>query len=232
MTTRTSSPTSARLVEHAQVVYLDLRGHGRSDWGYVGAWSFEACADDVRVFCDTVGIARPDCLRTLDGRHLSSCSTARATPDMRLVSSSSRDLHGGTTPRMVEGFSPRCWRNEVAELSRRSYSGEEVSDEQWARVFAAFGAHLPDDEREAHTPQQPSSSNARGMDLMCRLDVVEQLSQVASPTLVSVGALDPVTPVEAAEEIVVHRPKASRSSRSSTERATSPGWTHPNASGR
>ena len=26
-------PDFARLAEHAQVVYLDLRGHGRSDWG-------------------------------------------------------------------------------------------------------------------------------------------------------------------------------------------------------
>ena len=51
-------PDFARLAEHAQVVYLDLRGHGRSDWGEAAAWSFEACADDVRVFCDTIGIAR------------------------------------------------------------------------------------------------------------------------------------------------------------------------------
>jgi Beta-lactamase len=43
---------------HAQVIYLDLRGHGRSAWGDATAWRFETCADDVRVFCDTAGIAR------------------------------------------------------------------------------------------------------------------------------------------------------------------------------
>jgi pimeloyl-ACP methyl ester carboxylesterase len=52
-------PDFARLTEHAQVVYLDLRGHGRSAWGQAAAWSFEACADDIRVFCDTAGITRP-----------------------------------------------------------------------------------------------------------------------------------------------------------------------------
>ena len=52
-------PDFALLAEHAQVVYLDLRGHGRSDWGDAGAWSFETCADDVRVFCDMLGLARP-----------------------------------------------------------------------------------------------------------------------------------------------------------------------------
>jgi pimeloyl-ACP methyl ester carboxylesterase len=44
------------------------------------------------------------------------------------------------------------------------------------------------------------------MELMRRLDILDQLSQVASPTLVSVGGLDPVTPVGAAEEIVIALP--------------------------
>src|SRR5881397_2524392 len=39
-------PDFAPLVEHAQVVYLDLRGHGRSDWGDIATFSFESCADD------------------------------------------------------------------------------------------------------------------------------------------------------------------------------------------
>ena len=51
-------PEFARLTE-AQVVYLDLYGHGRSDWGMPSALSFEAAADLVRDFCDTLGIVRP-----------------------------------------------------------------------------------------------------------------------------------------------------------------------------
>jgi len=52
-------PDFARLSKAAQVVYVDLPGHGRSDWGDPASWSFEACADDVRAFCDEVGIAGP-----------------------------------------------------------------------------------------------------------------------------------------------------------------------------
>src|SRR5262245_40621546 len=52
-------PHFARLTQHAQVVYLDLRDHGRSSRHDATAWSFEACADDLRAFCDTVGISRP-----------------------------------------------------------------------------------------------------------------------------------------------------------------------------
>jgi 3-oxoadipate enol-lactonase len=76
-----------------------------------------------------------------------------------------------------------------------------VPEEEAARVFAAFGPHLPDKEREAHTPQN-LPLNAHGMELIRHLDIVDQLRRVESPTLVCVGELDPVTPVAAAVEIV------------------------------
>jgi pimeloyl-ACP methyl ester carboxylesterase len=101
-------------------------------------------------------------------------------------------------PRMVEGFR-RVAGDEVAEIARRSYAGEEVPDEEWARVFAAFGPQLPDERREARTPKN-LELNSHGMGLIRHLDIVDQLSRIDSPTLVAVGELDPVTPV-AAEEI-------------------------------
>ena len=52
-------PDFARLADQAQVVYLDLRGHGRSGWGPTAEWSFEVCADDIRTFCDALGIEQP-----------------------------------------------------------------------------------------------------------------------------------------------------------------------------
>jgi pimeloyl-ACP methyl ester carboxylesterase len=52
-------PDFARLSTAVQVVYLDLPGHGRSEWGEPARWSFEQSADSVRDFCDTLGIARP-----------------------------------------------------------------------------------------------------------------------------------------------------------------------------
>src|SRR4051794_13727917 len=52
-------PWFGALTDRMQVVYHDLRDHGRSDRGDPAAWTFEACADDVRAFCDTVGLVRP-----------------------------------------------------------------------------------------------------------------------------------------------------------------------------
>jgi pimeloyl-ACP methyl ester carboxylesterase len=88
-------PDFALLAGHAQVVYLDLRGHGRSTWGDAAAWSFEACADDVRAFCDTVGIDRPIVFGHSMGGPIVLLYGARY-PGMRPGSSSNPDSHGGT----------------------------------------------------------------------------------------------------------------------------------------
>jgi pimeloyl-ACP methyl ester carboxylesterase len=197
-------PDFARLAQHAQVVYLDLRGHGRSEWGDAAAWSFEACADDVRVFCDTIGIARPIVFGHSMGGPIVLLYGARHPGHAAgLVVQSG--FARWDPPRVVEGFR-RVAGDEVAEIAGRSYAGEEVPDVEWARVFAAFGPRRPDKEQGARTPQN-LELNTQGMELIRRLDIVDQLSRVEAPTLVCVGELDPVTPVAAAEEIVSALPE-------------------------
>jgi len=186
-------------VEHAQVVYIDLRGHGRSAWGNVAAWSFETCADDIRVFCDTVGIARPIVLGHSMGGPIVLLYGARHPGHAAgLVVQSGFGRFD--VPRLVEGFR-RVAGDEVAEIARRSFRGETVPDEEWSRVSAAFGPRVPDEEQGAR-PRKNLELNSPGMELIRRLDIVDQLRRVDSPTLVSVGELDPVTPIAAAEEVV------------------------------
>ena len=52
-------PSFSDLTVVAQVVWLDLRDHGRSGRHAPEAWSFEVCADDTRAFCDSLGLVRP-----------------------------------------------------------------------------------------------------------------------------------------------------------------------------
>lgn len=40
-------PDFAPLAKHAQVIYLDLRGHGRSDWGDVATFSWPTIVEFV-----------------------------------------------------------------------------------------------------------------------------------------------------------------------------------------
>jgi proline iminopeptidase len=192
-------PDFAPLAERAQVVHLDLRGHGRSDWGDTAEWSFEACADDVRGLCDAVGIARPIVFGHSMGGPIVLLYGARH-PGHAIGLVVQSGFARFDIPRLVEGFR-RVAGDEVAEIAGRSFRGEEVADEEWARVSAAFGPHVPDKEQGAR-PRKNLELNSPGMDIVRRTDIVDQLTAITSPTLVAVGELDPVTPVGAAEEIV------------------------------
>jgi proline iminopeptidase len=192
-------PHFDRLARHAQVLYLDLRGHGRSEWGEAGAWSLEACADDVRALCDALGIERPIVLGHSMGGPIVLLYGARHPGHAGGLVVQSGFARWDMS-RMVEAFR-RVAGDEVAAIAGRSYAGEDVPDEEWARVYAAFGPKLPDPQRQAGVPKN-LELNSHGMGLIRSLDIVGQLGRVDAPTLVSVGELDPVTPVGAAEEIV------------------------------
>jgi proline iminopeptidase len=196
-------PHFAQLTDEAQVVYLDLRDHGRSARHDPAGWSFEACADDLRAFCDTLGIARPVIFghsmggiiaMLLEARHLGRVG------GLILQSTMARfDLD-----RLVAGFR-RFAGDEVAALVRRDYSGDTVNESEWARVFAAFGPVVPSADELARRIRNPNVGST-GMERLRRLDIVTQLKRITCPTLVCVGALDPVTPLAASEEIVAALP--------------------------
>ncbi|HEU4333421.1 MAG TPA: alpha/beta hydrolase, partial [Candidatus Eisenbacteria bacterium] len=198
-------PDFARLAESAQVVYLDLRGHGRSDWGSPVDWSFEACADDVRAFCDALGILRPIVFGHSLGGFVAILYGARHpghAAALVLQSTKGRfDLS-----RIVEEFR-RIGGDEVAAIVRRVYGGDRLSvtPEEWARCAPLFGPRVPGDEEKARIVLN-RDLNAPGLDLMRGFDALDQLGRIACPTLVCVGALDPVTPVAAAREIFERLP--------------------------
>ena len=192
-------PHFSRLAAEAQLVYLDLRDHGRSARHDPADWSFELCADDLRAFCDTIGIVRPIVLGHSMGGWVVALYGARHAGHagaLILQSTMARfDLE-----RLVEGFR-RLGGDEVAELARRDYGGDPVTGAEWAGVFAAFGPHVPSPDELARRIRNPEVG-AAGTALLHELNVLDQLARITCPTLVCVGDLDPVTPVAASREIV------------------------------
>ena len=192
-------PHLGYLTELAQVVYLDLRDHGRSGRHDPTRWSFEVCADDVRAFCDAVGIDRPVVLGHSLGGFVAILYGARHpghAAALVLQSTMARfDLD-----RVTEGFRT-VGGDVVAELARRSYRGDPVTDEEWAKVFAVFGPRVPDPDELARRLGNPDVAGPGG-DRLRELDIVDQLARITCPTLVCVGRLDPITPVAASEEIM------------------------------
>src|SRR5438132_7183123 len=52
-------PLYAPLADVAQIIYLDHRGNGRSDAGPRESWTLAQWGDDVKAFCEALGIVRP-----------------------------------------------------------------------------------------------------------------------------------------------------------------------------
>lgn len=191
-------PDFARLANVAQVVYLDLRGHGRSEWGDPGSWSFERCADDIRAFCDVLGIDRPIVLGHSMGGWIVLLYGARHpghAGGLVLQGTMARfDLE-----RLVEGFR-RAGGDEVADIARRHFGEAAVGADEWAQCFAAFGPNVPDEDQLARRIRNPEVG-LRGMALLRELDAVDLIPRIDCPTLVCVGELEAGTPVEASREI-------------------------------
>jgi proline iminopeptidase len=187
------------LTELAQVVYLDLRGHGRSAPTEAGVWSLERCADDVAAVCDRLGIVKPVVVGHSMGAPVALHYAVRHpghAGGVVVLSGFARWDHA----RLVEGFR-RVAGDGVAALADVSYAGGEVSDEEWDRVFASFGPGVPDEATMARRVGH-SELGAYGMERVRAVDLLDGLGGVQAATLVLVGTEDPVTPVAAAEEIV------------------------------
>ena len=192
-------PDFARLSASAQVVYLDLAGHGRSDWGDPREWTFELAADAVRDFCDAVDIAHPIVLGHSLGGFVALVYAIRHPEHpagLVLQSTFARfDLE-----RIVADFR-RAGGDEIASVAERAYGGTgPVTDEEWAPCWRLVGLWVPGDEERGRTVAH-SELNAPGLELMRSFDVVDDLDRIECPTLVCVGDLDPITPVSAAREI-------------------------------
>jgi pimeloyl-ACP methyl ester carboxylesterase len=190
-------PDFARLSEVAQVVYLDLPGHGRSEWGDPASWSFETCADSVRDFCDALGIARSFVAMVYAIRH------PRHARALVLQSAFARF----ELDRIVEEFR-RAGGDEVAAIVERAYGDDSasVTPEEWARCWRLFGPWVVGGQERARTVVNEELEEP-GLEVMRRFDVVDQLARIECPTLVCVGELDPITPVAAAREIAAALPE-------------------------
>jgi pimeloyl-ACP methyl ester carboxylesterase len=199
-------PDFARLSEVAQVVYLDLPGHGRSEWGDPAGWTFELAADSVRDFCDVVGIARPVVYGHSLGGMVAMLYAARHAdhPSALILASTLARFDLGA---LVESFR-RLGGDDIALIAERVYGGgsESVTIEEWARCWKLFGPWVTGEEEKARTVVNVAL-NPPGLELMHGFDVLEQLARIRRPTLVCVGEVDPVTPVAASREIAAALPE-------------------------
>ena len=197
-------PHFSRLTAVAQIVYLDLRGLGRSGRPDLTDWSLERCADDIAAFCEALGIDRPIVLGHSMGGFVALLHAIRhpdAIGGLVLIGTVGR----WDVDRLEDGFRAVAG-DRVAKLARRDFESDEtVTPDESAEVAAAYGANVPTADVLARRIGNPHLGPI-GWDLISRYDVVAELPSVTCPTLVVVGERDPVTPAAGAHEIIASLP--------------------------
>jgi proline iminopeptidase len=177
----------------AQVVYLDQRGHGRSDLSTPERWSLAQWADDVRGFCDAVGIERPVVLGTSFGGYVAMSYALRGTGDPV------------RRKRVLDAFE-RFGGVEAREVMRRAFDDRSPeSYDEFRRVCGPLYTSRPlnpDAARRVIKSEEvlPFFERANGEGVT--FDYSAELWRVHCPTLIMAGETDPMTPVSEMQEIL------------------------------
>lgn len=199
-------PVLSPLADVAQLVYLDHRGNGRSDRSTPDRWTLAQWGDDVRAFCDALGIEKPVVLGLSFGGMVA-MSYATRHPD-----------HPGKL--ILSSTAARMRLDRVFDTFERLGGGE--AREAARRYWEAPGPDtLPDYARVCfplytRSPRDPDA-NARAhwnFDVMFHFgggenvsfDLLPDLARVRCPTLVLGGEDDPITPIGDQEDILAALP--------------------------
>src|SRR5437867_5506710 len=150
-------PAYSALADIAQIIYFDHRGNGRSEDGPREGWNLAQWGDDVRAFCDALGIVDPIVLgASFGGMVALAYATRHPAHPSRLILISTAAAGGEYPERRVELFE-RFGGPEVGALARRRLLQErghpdQASVEAWVRLAMPQYTHVPrnlDRERRA-----------------------------------------------------------------------------------
>jgi pimeloyl-ACP methyl ester carboxylesterase len=115
-------PAYSALADIAQVIFLDHRGNGRSQDGPSEAWNLAQWGDDVRAFCDVLGIVDPIVLGVSFGGMVAlAYATRHPAHPSKLVLISTEAAGGTHRERRIQLFE-RFSGPEVGALARAADS--------------------------------------------------------------------------------------------------------------
>lgn len=194
------------LAADAQVVYLDLRGTGRSDWSSAEHWTLDTWVDDLVAFCAALEIERTHVLGTAFGGVLGLLLAARApelVERLVLVSTVARYVHA----RSVAEFD-RIGGPEAGEVAARYFADPtEANFAEFLRVCVPLYNRRPIEPDAVARIELNLALSAHWERTAARdYDVRDAAARIACPTLVLAGDEDPSTTVAGTEELVAALP--------------------------
>jgi pimeloyl-ACP methyl ester carboxylesterase len=206
-------PRFSQLADIAQVVYLDQRGNGRSDAGPRELWTLAQWGDDVRAFCDALGIARPIVMGTSFGGMVALAYATRHPGHPGKLILASTQAAGGTHLEERIALFERLGGPEVGALARRRFLEGEVNEamlQAWIRLAFPVYTRTPRDPlavRRAILHPEVNLWFTRPGGEGRTFNLFPALGRIQCPTLVLGGDQDPMIPIVCQEEIAAALPK-------------------------
>ena len=208
-------PAYSALADIAQVVYLDHRGNGRSEDGPRESWNLAQWGDDVRAFCDALGIENPIVLgASFGGMVAMAYATRHPAHPSKLVLISTEAAGGSHRDRRVALFE-RFGGPEVGALARRRFvevqgHPDQASIEAWLSLAMPLYTRTPRDpdmaRRAVNRPEVLQWFTRPGGESLA-FDMLGDLSRIQCPTLVLGGEDDPMLPIECQADIAAALPQ-------------------------
>ena len=199
-------PVFSPLADAAQVIYLDHRGNGRSDPSSRERWTLAQWGDDVRTFCEALGIERPVVLGTSFGGMVAMAYATRHPnhPGKLILSSTAARMR---LDRVLDAFE-RLGGAEAREAARRYWQapGKDTLPDYARLCFPRYSRTPRDPEADARTVWNFEVMFHFGGGEDATFDLLPDLARVRCPTLVLGGEDDPITPIGDQEDIVAALP--------------------------
>jgi pimeloyl-ACP methyl ester carboxylesterase len=208
-------PAYSALAEIAQIVYLDHRGNGRSEDGPRESWNLAQWGDDVRAFCDAIGIADPIVLgASFGGMVALAYATRHPAHPSKLVLISTEAAGGSYRDRRVALFE-RFGGPEVGALAHRRFlevqgHPDQASLDAWRRLAIPLYTRIPRDPdmaRRAVNRSEVLHWFTRPGGESHSFDMLGDLHRIQCPTLVLGGEDDPIHPIESQADIAAALPQ-------------------------
>lgn len=187
----------------AQLVYVDLLGHGQSDLGEPGDWSIDAWADSIDEICDQIGVEHAVVLGSSLGGRIALALALRNPARTRALIVVNAVLQP-SPERRVEVF--RQLGGDAAANAARDDMEQrtEATKAEYFRVCMPLTVQRPysPDELARLRPVPSAVMDAliaagRGHDAL-----LERVGSISCPVLVMTGALDPAAPPDDAADLV------------------------------
>jgi pimeloyl-ACP methyl ester carboxylesterase len=207
-------PAYSALSDIAQIIYLDHRGNGRSEDGPRHSWNLAQWGDDVRAFCEALGIVDPIVLgASFGGMVALAYATRHPEHPAKLILISTEAVGGSHPERRVELFE-RFGGAEVGALARRRFleirgHPDQASLDAWRRLAIPLYTRVPrnpDAARRAVNRAEVLLWFSRPGGESGSFNMLEDLQRIRCPALVLGGQDDPVHPIESQADIAAALP--------------------------